>query len=325
MGGQVTLAAMKGIRGLVAIAFLLVAAPAVAGTVYRCDASDGSRSYVSKRVAGAKCTAISNFSETPRRRAPAVPDWVPPAPAGSASARSVDANPPATFMGASSMGASSVSSTPAAPIKASAPASMPQNRRATRLVQGQVYSYIVDGVRHYTSKAPKGVAGATALRTIRYSFLETCFACAPDPGVNFKTLRLNTAAYAAEIRSAARLYGVDEAVVRAIIHAESAFNPNALSRVGAQGLMQLMPATARRFGVGNAFDAAQNIEGGVQYLAWLLKRFNGNLTLAAAGYNAGEGAVDKYKGVPPYSETQRYVQRVGVLAERYRGSPAIAQ
>ena len=108
--------------------------------------------------------------------------------------------------------------------------------------------------------------------------------------------------------------------MRAIIHAESAYNPNALSRVGAQGLMQLMPATARRFGVANAFDAGQNIRGGVQYLAWLLKRFNGDLTLAAAGYNAGEGAVDKYKGVPPYAETQRYVQRVAVLAERYRGA-----
>ena len=88
---------------------------------------------------------------------------------------------------------------------------------------------------------------------------------------------------------------MDEAIVRAIIHAESAYNPNALSRVGAQGLMQLMPATARRFGVGDAFDASQNISGGVQYLAWLLKRFNGDLTLAAAGYNAGEGAVDKYR------------------------------
>src|SRR3546814_279144 len=98
------------------------------------------------------------------------------------------------------------------------------------------------------------------------------------------------------------------------------FRSNALSRVGAQGLMQLMPATAQRFGVGNPFDAGQNIQGGVKYLAWLLKRFNGDLTLAAAGYNAGEGAVDKYNGVPPYKETQRYVQRVGVLAERYRSS-----
>ena len=135
-------------------------------------------------------------------------------------------------------------------------------------------------------------------------------------------MRLNTNAYGDEIAAASKKYGVDEAVVRAIIHAESAFNPKALSRVGAQGLMQLMPATARRFGVGDAFDAGQNISGGVQYLAWLLERFDGDLTLAAAGYNAGEGAVDKYKGVPPYTETKRYVERVGVLAARYRGTLA---
>ena len=84
--------------------------------------------------------------------------------------------------------------------------------------------------------------------------------------------------------------------------------------------MQLMPATARRFGVTDAFDARQNIGGGVQYLAWLLKRFNGNLTLAAAGYNAGEGAVDKYNGVPPYKETRHYVERVAILADRYRSA-----
>src|SRR5699024_7476811 len=142
---------------------------------------------------------------------------------------------------------------------------------------GQVYSWIKDGVRHYTSAPPpKGAAGR--VRTINYSFLETCFACAPA-GPDFGKVRLNTTAYSAEIAEAARKYGVDEWVVRAIIHAESSFNPNALSRVGAQGLMQLMPATARRFGVDNPFDAGQNIHGGVEYLAWLLKRFNGNLTL----------------------------------------------
>jgi soluble lytic murein transglycosylase-like protein len=86
--------------------------------------------------------------------------------------------------------------------------------------------------------------------------------------------------------------------------------------------MQLIPATASRFGVADVFDPNQNIRGGVQYLAWLLKRFDNDLTLAAAGYNAGEGAVDRHGGVPPYAETQRYVVRVGQLAERYRGALA---
>lgn len=298
---------MKGARGILALLCVLVAAPAAAGTLYRCDGADGSRSYVSKRVAGAKCTVISYKSSRASAPTPAVSKT--PAPAvGSVTPANLVSGSPATV----SVPAVETVTTPVQ--SSSAP--------ATRLVQGQVYSYIKDGVRHYTSKPPRGVAGATMLRTIKYSFMETCFACGTRPGVNFNTLRLNTAAYQAEIAAAARQHGVEESIVRAIIHAESAFNPNALSRVGAQGLMQLMPATARRFGVGNAFDANQNIAGGVQYLAWLLKRFNGNLTLAAAGYNAGEGAVDKYKGVPPYSETRRYVERVAVLAERYRGALA---
>ena len=296
---------MKGVRGVLALLCVLVAAPAVAGTVYRCDGADGVRNYSSKRIAGASCTAVSSFKAT-RSRAPAIRTPEPPSAAGMGSsiAANVVAGSPATI------------AKPASATVASASA-MPY--QAPRLVRGQVYSYIQDGVRHYTSKAPRGGAGITAMRTIKYSFMETCYACAAKPGVDFRTLRLNTSAYQAEISAASRDFGVDEAIVRAIIHAESAFNPNALSRVGAQGLMQLMPATARRFGVGNAFDAAQNIRGGVQYLAFLLKRFNGDLSLAAAGYNAGEGAVDKYGGVPPYSETQRYVQRVSLLAQRYRG------
>jgi len=301
---------MMGVRGLALIVCVLAAAPAVAGTVYRCDSADGGRSYSSKRVAGAKCTAVSSYTAT-KYKAPAPAAWMSStAPLPAAAGSVVPANP----VEGSPASASLPPITPSKPIA--------QPYQAPRLVRGQVYSFIKDGVRHYTSKAPKGVAGATAVRTIKYSFLETCYACSAKPGVNFGTLRLNTAAYQAEITAAARQHGVDEAIVRAIIHAESAFNPNALSRVGAQGLMQLMPATARRFGVGNAFDAGQNIQGGVQYLAWLLKRFNGDLTLAAAGYNAGEGAVDKYKGVPPYSETRRYVERVGILADRYRGNLA---
>jgi len=292
---------IKGARGILLVLCALAAAPAVAGTVYRCDGADGARSYSSKRVSGAHCTAVSSYKPS-TSRAPA------PVGVGSATPASPVAGSPATLGAAT------------APAPAAPAPQLPY--QAPRLVQGQVYSYIKDGVRHYSSRPPKGVAGVSAMRTIKYSFMESCYACAARPGVNFGTVHLNTAAYQAEIAAAARDYGVDEAVVRAIIHAESAFNPNALSRVGAQGLMQLMPATARRFGVNNAFDAGQNIRGGVQYLAWLLKRFNGDVSLAAAGYNAGEGAVDKYRGVPPYSETQRYVQRVGVLAERYRGSLA---
>ena len=292
---------MMGARGILALACLLLAAPAVAGTVYRCDSADGSRSYSSKRVPGAKCTAVSSYRAA-RRKAPAAA----PRAAGAAT------------LVTSAAGSPLAANLPAPPSTAAAP---PPASQSPRLVRGQVYAYIRNGVRHYSSTPPRGQAGVSALRTIKYSYMETCYACG-RPGVDFGRVRLNTSAYGDEIRAAARDYGVDEAIVRAIIHAESAFNPNALSRVGAQGLMQLMPATARRFGVGNAFDAGQNIRGGVQYLAWLLKRFNGNLTLAAAGYNAGEGAVDKYQGVPPYSETRRYVQRVGVLAERYRGTLA---
>ena len=202
---------------------------------------------------------------------------------------------------------------------AATPTTKPVAATGPRVVSGQVYAYIdKDGVRNYSSARPAGLS-SDAVRTIHYTYIEKCYACGAKPGVNFNTLRLNTSAYQAEIAAAALEFGVEEAIVRAVIHAESAFNPNAISRAGAQGLMQLMPGTARRFGVSNAFDTSQNIRGGVQYLAWLLKRFNGDLTRAAAGYNAGEGAVDKYGGVPPYSETQTYVQRVGVLVERYRG------
>jgi len=318
---------MKGGRGLVAIlglALLASAAPSWAGTIYRCDSDDGSRSYVSKKVKGAKCVAVSNYSSAPARSNPKPASWLPAAGSASpankvaGSPASIDNNPPATFMGGAGSTATPAPAS-AAPVALASVAPATQNSR--RLQQGQVYSYVKDGVRHYTSQRPKG-ADATAVRTIKYSFFETCYACAPLPGVNFGNVRLNTASYAAEIKAAAAEFGVEEAIVRAIMHAESAYNPNALSRVGAQGLMQLMPATAARFGVANAFDPGQNIRGGVQYLAWLLKRYNNDLTLAAAGYNAGEGAVDRHKGVPPYSETQRYVVRVGQLAERYRGHVA---
>jgi len=215
-----------------------------------------------------------------------------------------------------------------ATVHADAPATgqAPGSAAATppmRVAQGQVYRFVEGGVVHYASQRPSPRAGLGQVSRLTYTYMETCYACALQPGVDFATIRLDTQAFSSEIAAASRDFGVDEAVVRAIIHAESAYNPNAISRVGAQGLMQLMPATARRFGVVNVFDIRQNIRGGVQYLAWLLRRFDGNLVLAAAGYNAGEGAVDRYRGVPPFDETQRYVQRVALLAERYRTASAM--
>jgi hypothetical protein len=290
------------------IMFVALAAPlsASAGSLWRCVGSDGITQYTSKRVSGAVCKQMDYA--TPRISSSSVPKPAAPAPVAAPAAGAAKSATPAAPTAQRVDFRTSDTGAPMAPKPGG----------GGRVTRGAVYKYTKDGVTHYTNVSPPRGVGAKML----FTYIETCYACGALPNVNFGTVRLNTESYAQEIHDAAQRYGVDEAVVRAIIHAESAFQPNARSRAGAQGLMQLIPATAARFGVADAFDPKQNIAGGVQYLAWLHKRFGGDLTLMAAGYNAGEGAVDKYGGVPPYAETQRYVQRVGQLAERYRGTVA---
>ena len=116
------------------------------------------------------------------------------------------------------------------------------------------------------------------------------------------------------ITSIGETEGVDPRFIHAVIWQESKYEQHARSPVGAQGLMQLMPATARRFGCKDPHDPSENIAAGTRYLSWLLKRFDGNVELALAGYNAGEGSVDKYNGIPPYRETQNYVR---IITSRY--------
>lgn len=108
----------------------------------------------------------------------------------------------------------------------------------------------------------------------------------------------------------AREYDVDAALVSAVIRAESDFDPTVVSHAGAEGLMQLMPATARRFGVANSFDPVENMRGGIRYLSWLIEEMEGNLDHVLAGYNAGEGNVRKYEGVPPFRETVNYIAKI---------------
>jgi len=119
------------------------------------------------------------------------------------------------------------------------------------------------------------------------------------------------------IKAASSRYGVEPALIKAVIHAESSFNACARSSRGAVGLMQLMPRTARYLGVKNIYAPKDNLDGGVKYLAQLLNRYKGNLSLSLAAYNAGPTAVAKHKGVPPYSATKAYIARVLNLRHRY--------
>ncbi|WP_158886007.1 lytic transglycosylase domain-containing protein [Rhodanobacter sp. L36] len=196
-----------------------------------------------------------------------------------------------------------------------APVAM-NNDPASRVLRGAVYRIVrADGSVEYTNLPSVSQKGHSV--TMLFSYIAECLACNLHSPIHWGSVSLNLTAYADVIRAASTEYGVDEAFLRAIIHAESAFNPRAMSLKGAQGLMQLMPSTASDMGVLDAFNTDQNIRGGARYLSLLLHDFNGNEQLAAAAYNAGPGAVQRYSGVPPYAETQVYVVRVGALRKRY--------
>lgn len=176
----------------------------------------------------------------------------------------------------------------------------------------KIYKYLKGGTPSFSDIPPS--KGAYIV------FRPSCYACNVTSNINWHSTQLHLDDYAQEINGAARQFDLDPALVRAVIHAESGFNAHARSPKGARGLMQLMPGTARLLGVSDVLVPSHNIRGGAQYLAGLLARFKNDVALAIAAYNAGPEAVQKYAGVPPYAETQVYVQRVKILHQRYKDS-----
>jgi len=182
----------------------------------------------------------------------------------------------------------------------------------------RVFKYKKDGATMFSDSVPY----KTQYEVVVYN---SCYACSITSSVNWYNTRLHLTEFSDTISLAAKQYKVDVGFIRAIIHAESAFNPLARSRKGAMGLMQLMPGTAKDMGVADTTNPEQNIKGGVKYLAALLQTFSGNEALAAAAYNAGAGAVTRYSGIPPYEETQTYVKRVKILSDRYKTQKQLAK
>lgn len=302
---------------LFSVAAAMTPVIARADTLYKCEGPGGTIAYTNKKGSFNGCKAVASYVA----QKPA---------AGSAQAtRAWDyqepANPKAQSSGVVSTAA--LVGPTAASIDVSKPAE-PANpnfgskvmtgpataKIGPKIMRGAVYRVDrKDGITEYTNVRPP--RGTFALL---FSYISTCVACDVNSTIDFSSTRLNLEVFKEEIAAAAADFAIDASLLRAVMHAESAFNPMALSSKGAQGLMQLMPGTASDLGVSDAFDASQNIRGGAQYLAQMLRSFNGDERLATAAYNSGPGAVQKYGNVPPYAETQLYVERVALLRERYR-------
>ena len=173
------------------------------------------------------------------------------------------------------------------------------------------------GVIRFTNKPPAGGEQAKIFtaRAEGFSYYKTGLKDSRR-GARLETRRLYPDLFERAIHDAARQHKIDPNLIKAVIHVESNFNPRAVSRKGAKGLMQLMPGTARMLGVRNSFAPASNIQGGTRYLAQLLRRYK-NEAHAIAAYNAGEVPVDRYNGIPPYAETREYVRRVLALKKQY--------
>lgn len=311
------------------LAALLWLPPAHAGALYRCTGSGGETVFSSTSAGYSGCRRLGSYDaavgRASARRMHAVPsrEAAPPRPVAALANISASVQSTARLVSLADTQAT-VGTTAKLPkpgqwrYRDGTAGSVAADGRepAERVLRGAVYRVVHgDGSVEYTNLKPSGQPGRAV--TMLFSYIATCMACNLHSPIDWNHVGLNFTAYADAIRAASSEFGVSEAFLRAVIHAESAYNPHALSLKGAQGLMQLMPETAGEMGVLDAFDADQNIRGGARYLALLLKDFGGNEQLAAAAYNAGPAAVQRYNGVPPYAETQVYVQRVGELRRRY--------
>jgi soluble lytic murein transglycosylase-like protein len=327
---------VRSILARVALGCALLAAgwlawsPARAGVLYRCTGEHGEAVFSTSRAGYRDCRRLGSYGTStakPRRVAPVKVSLAGVRGSVTTTARKIEM-PLASL--AWVKGSAVTTATALPPLPAARPGQWAyRDSRSggavaagdaappgSRVLRGAVYRVAhADGSVEYTNIRPAGRSARSA--TMLFTYLATCVACNLHSTIDWARVPLHLGEYADVIRTASARYGVDEAFLRAIIHAESAFNPHALSAKGAQGLMQLMPGTAGDMGVADAFDADDNILGGARYLGLLLKTFDGDERLAAAAYNAGPGAVQRYHGVPPYAETEVYVQRVGELRKRY--------